>query len=120
MSEGVPCVAQRVCAMPIVADSRSMCPVLADSKLLTLPTFLQTLITLDDDFAEDPAPDSVDSEDVVEITATPAESYPLYSRRFRPAIKMARAFFDPMYAIMPHILDRRVQKNTEQNLEFKK
>jgi hypothetical protein len=58
--------------MPIVADSRSICPVLADSKLVTLPIFLQTLITLV--VAEDPAPDSVDSEDVVEITATPDES----------------------------------------------
>src|SRR5215831_3944083 len=37
------------------------------------------------------------------MTATPAESYPRYSRRLSPSTTMSTAVLSPMYPTMPHI-----------------
>jgi len=78
-----PCVAQRVWAMPSV-PSKPLAPANWFSRTLTRPTVLVSRIS----------PLS---------TAMPAESYPRYSNRLRPSIRMGAASRCPIYATIPHM-----------------
>src|SRR5207245_4708544 len=83
VSFGAPWVAQRVCAIPIdplIGDAST-----AVSSITILPAALRV---------SRPFPLSV---------ATPAESYPRYSRRLSPSINIGAAVLDPMYPTIPHI-----------------
>ena len=74
LSVGPPCVAQRVWPIPVVESGMGSLPSRV-SRLASLPAFLRT--------------SSMPSL----MTATPAESYPRYSRRRRPATMISRACF---------------------------
>jgi hypothetical protein len=91
VSFGTPWVAHRVCPTPTpstgIGDASS-----APARLAIFPARLTTAIRL---------PESPDV-----TTATPAESYPRYSRRFRPAMITSAARPDPTYPTMPHMAVR--------------
>src|SRR5918995_7497332 len=83
-SQGRPCVAHRVCAMPSVPDGD---PTFANcaSRFEILPSALQI------------------SRPCPLIVATPAESYPRYSSRLSAGTSTSTAVLAPMYPTMPHI-----------------
>src|SRR5688572_16573083 len=85
-SQGRPCVAQRVCAIPSEPAGE---PTFANcaSRFEILPRALQI------------------SRPWPLIVATPAESYPRYSRRLRAGTSTSTALLAPMYPTIPHVQD---------------
>ena len=83
---GAPCVAQRVCAIPLVP-----CRGAPSSRVRSAPTRPASLATTT------PAPF---------CTATPAESYPRYSSRCNPSTRIGAASRRPTYPMMPHMRQR--------------
>ena len=81
---GSPWVAHLVCPIPILDSFKSFISV---SKFFIFPEDFTIFILLSSN------------------TAIPAESYPLYSKDFKPLIITLIAFFYlPIYPIIPHII----------------
>ncbi len=82
VSLGIPWVAQRVCPMPNVPGNVTVFALASKSDTLPLVfTSVKSLL----------------------MRATPALSYPLYSRRFNPLMIKGRANRFPTYPTIPHI-----------------
>src|SRR5690242_10144254 len=86
-SFGAPCVAQRVWPMPTVLGDIG-CSASTFSRFPSLPARLRV------------------SRCPSETTATPAESYPRYSRRRSPSTTTSSACLSPTYPTMPHMRAR--------------
>ena len=87
ISEGSPCVAHRVCPIPHLEYSSSDRGPILSLRTDSRPFDFITLIL----FSES-------------NTATPAESYPRYSRAESPSRSFGTAFSLPVYPIIPHIV----------------
>src|SRR5688572_5002865 len=83
-SVGRPCVAQRVCPMP--TEPGEFEPASFSTSVESFPA-ARWIVKLP-----------------LQSVAMPAESYPRYSRRFKPSMRRGAASFDPTYPTMPHML----------------
>ena len=83
-SDGSPCVAHLVCPIPIPPSIGFSFNI--PSRFANLPLCFSAFILLSSK------------------TATPAESYPLYSNFDNPSTNISVAFFCPTYPTIPHIL----------------
>src|SRR5450759_4563503 len=83
-SVGRPCVAQRVCPMPY-SPSRGL-PAITSSRRASLPALRRSSIW------------------PFLTTATPAESYPRYSRRRSPSMRIGTTSLSPIYPMIPHMV----------------
>src|SRR3990170_4313043 len=87
--DGAPCVAHRVWANPVEPSREGSCASRFAMNPLSFTTW-RLLPTI----------------------ATPALSYPRYSRRFRPSKRIGRAFRRPAYPTIPHIYRTTARADT--------